>query len=60
MVLHSQDEFVEYMINESTRRAQVSFKAAHYPHISQIHDLESQYADPDHPPPPLPSFPPQT
>ena len=24
-------------------------KAAHYPHIAQIPDLESQHSDPDHP-----------
>ena len=35
--------------NKSTWRAQTSLaKAAHYPHIGQIPDLESQHGSPDH------------
>ena len=41
-------EITENIINKSTQRAQISAKAAHYPHISQIHDSESEHGDPDH------------
>ena len=35
--------------NKSTQRAQIFVKAAHYPDIAWINDLESQHGDPDHP-----------
>ena len=33
---------------KNTQKAQTSTKAAHYPHIARIHDLESQHGDIDH------------
>ena len=36
--------------DKNTQRAHTSLaKAAHYPHIAWIPDLENQHGDPDHP-----------
>ena len=32
------------------RSTSTKYKAAYYPHIARIPDLESQHGDPDHPP----------
>ena len=36
-------------MNKSTQTAQFLAKAAHYPYIAQLPDLDSQSGDPDHP-----------
>ena len=43
------DAYTMIKYNVSTQRAQISNKAAHYSHIAQIRDLESQDGDPDPP-----------
>ena len=35
--------------HNSTQRAQISDKAAHYPYIAQFRDWESQHVNPDYP-----------
>ena len=49
IVNNSSDNTVK-IYYKSTQRAHTSLaRAAHYPHIAQIPNLESQHGDPDHP-----------
>ena len=52
MIESSVTKFVLFCLitskNKSILRTQTVVKAAHYPHIAWIPDLESQHGDPDH------------